>query len=641
MSNISVCPFATYSELPSAAEVPIRDHSPRKADKIDCVHQLVRAFAATTPRAAAAVSGGVSLTYEQLDLLSNRLAHRLQSLGVGPDVLVGLYLNRSIAMIVAALAILKAGGAYLPLDPNSPKERLDFLLNDAQCTVLISGKCLLEALASRPEPVVVVDPSGDIGETMTADPVPVKISPDNLAYVIYTSGSTGQPKGVELTHRGLLNLVLWHQRAFRVTSKDQASQLASLGFEAAVWEIWPYLAAGATVHLANDLAVNEPAAVRDWLVSHAITITFLPTPLAERATTLEWPAKHSLRVMLTGADTLHHYPSRNLRFQLINNYGPTECTVVASSGIVPANLERTDQLPSIGRPIDNTEIYILDENMHSVPVGQSGEIYIGGEGLARGYRNRAELTAEKFVANPFRPRSGARLYRTGDLARFLPNGEIAFLGRLDEQIKIRGYRIEPAEIVRALDEHPAVEASAVIARENGQGDKRLVAYVVCAASSTPKHAELRNFLASRIPEYMIPSTFVSIDELPLNASGKVDRAKLPAEDSANVLRDSVFVAPRTPIEERIATMLATLLDVGEVSVEDNFFLLGGHSLLGTQLIARIRDAFGIEITLKTLFDAPTVAILSSEVESVLVAKLEAMTEEEAERLLDGTMPAAA
>lgn len=645
MSDLLVCPFANQSMLTDALQPPpIGIWSPTQhaqEQMARCVHTLVSDHATSVPDATAVVCGNLSITYKELEQRANRLAQLLRSNGVGPDVVVGLYLSRSAAMIVGALAILKAGGAYLPLDPSTPTDRLKFLLDDAKAAVLVTSQCLAPTLLSRPEPIVTVDPGGRVlGET-SDDPVLAQVSAENLAYVIYTSGSTGQPKGVELTHGGLLNLVKWHQGAFKVTEKDRASQLASLGFDAAVWEVWPYLTAGASIYLADGLTVHEPPAVRDWLTSRGITITFLPTPLAERVTALEWPSKHSLRVMLTGADTLHHYPSRKLRFQLVNNYGPTECTVVATSGVVPAAPEHPDQLPTIGRAIDNVQIYILNEKMKPVPDGESGELYIGGRGLGRGYRNRPDLTAEKFVQNPFSNVRGDRLYRSGDLARFLPNGEIAFLGRVDEQIKIRGYRIEPAEIVKALDEHPAVQASSVIAREVEPGDKRLVAYFVPQSNAKPMHAELRNFISARIPEYMIPAVFVIVDRLPLNASGKVDRTALPAPDSTNTLRDTEFVAPRTPIEERIASMLAALLDLGQVSVEDNFFLLGGHSLLGTQLIARIRDAFGIELSLKSLFDSPTAAKLSGEVESLLMAKLEAMTDDEAQRLLNAITPAAA
>jgi amino acid adenylation domain-containing protein len=618
-----------------------RNFPPQEYSQDVCIPHLVSAQATRAPDGIALRHGQASLTYRELDQRANQLARLLKSLGVGSDVVVAIYLNRSVAMVVAALAILKAGGAYLPLDPSSPPDRLTFLLKDAQTRIVVTGPCLAGTLPVKPEHVVALDPQGKMASDQPSDPVTTQVKAESLAYVIYTSGSTGQPKGVELTHRGLLNLVLWHQSAFQVGPDDRASQLAALGFDAAVWEIWPYLTAGASVQLADGVAVNEPAAVRDWLISQRITITFLPTPLAERVMALEWPTKAALRVMLTGADTLHHYPSRKLPFQLVNNYGPTECTVVATSGVVPPTPERSNRLPTIGRPIANTQIYILDEEMRRVPVGAPGEIYIGGKGLARGYRRRPDLTAEKFVPNPFTSEPEARLYRTGDLARYLPDEQIAFLGRVDEQIKIRGFRIEPAEIVKALDEHPAVGASTVVAREVEPGDKRLVAYFVPASNTQPTHTELRTFMAGRVPEYMIPAIFVTLDSLPFSTNGKVDRAALPAPEPANTLRDSTFVAPRNPIEERLATMLASLLDLGQVSVEDNFFLLGGHSLMGTQLIARVRDAFGIELSLKSLFDAPTVSKLSAQIEALLLAKVEAMTEDEAQRLLSGTARSAA
>ena len=618
----------------------VRDFTSQHDPQFSSVPQWVAAQAVAAPNAIALTHGKLSLTYKELDQRADRLANRLLELGVGPDVIVGLYLNRSLAMIVAALAVLKAGGAYLPLDPNYPAERLAFLLADAQATVLVTGKCMLGTLPVSPEHVVVLDPQGEFAGAQTSEPVIAKAKATDLAYVIYTSGSTGKPKGVEVPHASLLNLVSWHQHAFKVTPADRASQLSALGFDAAVWELWPYLAAGASVHLPDGVTTDQPEAIRDWLVAQDITITFLPTPLAERLITLEWPAKISLRTMLTGADVLHHYPPRKLRFQLVNNYGPTECTVVATSGTVLPT-EHPDRLPTIGRPIDHVRIHILNESMQEVPKGEIGEIYIGGAGLARGYRNRPDLTAERFVLNPFSSAPDARLYRTGDLARYLPDGQIAFLGRIDEQIKIRGFRIEPAEIVKVLDEHPAVQSSIVVAREIAPGDKRLVAYFVPAAKAQPTHTEMRNFLSAHLPDYMVPPTFVRLETLPLNTSGKVDRSALPAPDTENTLRDNVFISPRNPVEERLAAILAPLLGLDKVSMEDNFFLLGGHSLLGTQLIARVRDAFGIELTLRTLFDAPTVSKLAAQIEALLLAKLEAMSEAEAQRLLDSSAPACA
>jgi len=603
------------------------------------VPQMVSAQATATPDALAATHGELSLSYGDLDRRANQLARLLLSIGVGPDVVVGIYMNRSLAMIVAALAILKAGGAYLPLDPSYPKERLTFVLTDAQVSIVVTDHSMVRALPAPLEHVVPVDPEARLAVGQSSEPVVAKARAENLAYVIYTSGSTGQPKGVEITRGGLVNLVLWHQRTFRITPGDRASQLAALGFDAAVWELWPYLTAGASVHLANGVPVNDPDAVQAWLISQRITVSFLATPLAERVMTLEWPTKIALRVLLTGADTLHHYPSRKLPFQLVNNYGPTECTVVSTSGTVLPK-EHPNGLPTIGRPIDNVRIYILNEYMRQVPLGQAGEIYINGVSLARGYRNRPDLTAERFVPDPFRSEPGARLFRTGDLGCFLQDGQIAFLGRADEQVKIRGYRIEPAEIVRVLEEHPSVQASTIVAREVESGDKQLVAYFVPAGKVQPTHTELRNFIAASLPEYMVPATFVMLEALPLNPSGKVDRGALPAPNAENTLLDNTFVAPRTPIERRLAVLLGSLLGLERVSVEDNFFVLGGHSLLGTQMIARVRDAFGVELSLRCLFDVPTISQLAAQIEALIVAKLEAMSEEEAQLLMSRTESAA-
>ena len=594
-----------------------------------CVPHLVGARAAETPGAAAVVAAGRVLTYQELDTRANRLAHELRALGVGPDVVVGLCVKSSPEMVVGALAILKAGGAYLPLDPAYPDDRLAFILSDARCPVVVTAGADGGLLAAKTEGVVTLDPNGPRSFTTPG----TDLRAENLAYVIYTSGSTGQPKGVEITHAGLLNLVFWHRRAFEVTPADRATQFAAVGFDAAVWELWPYLTAGASVYVSDEAVRREPEAFQEWLLSQEITITFVPTPMAERMMALKWPARVALRVMLTGADTLHTYPSPELPFLLVNNYGPTEGTVVATSGpILPE--ERPDRIPPIGRPIDNTQIYILDDQSREVPIGTPGELHIGGVGLARGYVNRPELTAAKFVPNPFSDEPGARLYKTGDLARWLPDGQVAFLGRIDDQIKIRGFRIEPNEIVAVLNEHPDVRESLVVTRDIAGGDKRLVAYLVPANGSQPAHTALENFLRVRLPEYMVPAIFVWLDDLPLNPNGKVDRNALPAPTPANTARDDGFIGPRTLVEERVVGILTPLLGLEQVSVEDNFFLLGGHSLLGTQMIARIRDTFDVEMSLRSLFDAPTVAQLSAEIERLLVEKLESMTESEAQRLLN-------
>ncbi len=597
-----------------------------------CVPQLVAAQAAATPEAPAVSAGGETLTYRELDEQSNQLAHYLIALGVERETIVGLCMNRSPETVICALAVLKAGGAYLPLDPAYPIERLSFMLNEAQPRVLIAEQKAAEKLSAGSWKVVTIDSDRAQFDRQPVTAPGVVVSAAQLAYVIYTSGSTGQPKGVQITHNSLLNLVFWHRREFEVTRRDKASHLASVGFDAAVWEIWPYLTAGASLHLPDDETRVFPDLLRDWLVSEKISISFLPTALAEGVMTLEWPGQSALRFLLTGADTLHHYPTDGLSFQLVNNYGPTECTVVATSGrVLPG--DGLNNLPTIGRPINNTKAYVLDEDLREVVPGQRGELYIGGAGVARGYLNRPDITTERFIPDPFSLDPGSRLYRTGDMASQLPDGQIAYLGRIDDQIKILGYRIEPNEIVGALDRHPSIQSSVVVARGSSGEEKRLAAYIVRRKGTKPAAASLRSFLQHELPDYMVPSLFVCLERLPLTPNGKVDRAALPDPDIENTLRDEPFTPPGTPVEERLAKILMTLMNLNEVSVDDNFFLLGGHSLLGTQLIARIRGAFGVELGLRTLFDTPTIAELSTEIERLIVARVESMSEDEAQRLL--------
>jgi amino acid adenylation domain-containing protein len=578
------------------------------------------------------------MTYRELDNRANQLAHYLIEVGGGADYrdnLVGLCLDRSVTSVVCALAILKAGAAYLPLDPGYPSERLAFMLSDAQPRVLITRQEVAEQLPTGPWQVIAIDRDDAKIACQSTDSTVCNITPEDLAYVIYTSGSTGQPKGVEITHASLMNLVSWHQSAFEVTTGDRASLLAGVGFDAAVWETWPYLTAGASLHLPDECTRLAPDLLRDWLVAEEITVSFLPTALAERVMSLDWPLNTALRILLTGAETLRRFPAKNLPFQLINNYGPTECTVVATSGFVSPD-PSSNALPTIGRPIAHTEIYILDENLQQVPVGSAGELHIGGAGVARGYLNRPELTAEKFIWNPFSTDDSERapcLYKTGDLACYLENGEIAYLGRIDDQVKILGHRIEPNEIVRVLDRHKGVQASLVVAREDAASEKHLVAYVVPNPESQLSVIDLRSFLREELPEYMVPGVFVEIENLPLTANGKLDRAALPAPNAENTLRDEEFIAPRTPIEKRLAVMLSPLLGLDQVGVTDNFFMLGGHSLLGTQLISHIRGAFGVELALRTLFDAPTIEELSLEIERLVMARVEAMSDDEVLRLL--------
>jgi amino acid adenylation domain-containing protein len=563
------------------------------------------------------------VTYGELDRRANGIAHELLARGAGPDVVVGICAHRGPEMIAGALAVLKTGGAYLPLDASYPPERLSFILTDARCPLRLLSPGV-------PSPTGRFDAQHEMtieldGPSTSLAPS-VKHSAERLAYVIYTSGSMGRPKGVEITHASLLNLCEWHQRAFGVTAADRATQIAAVGFDAAVWEIWPYLAAGACIHIPDDAIRSDPQALRDWLLGEGTSICFVPTPMAERLLAMKWPRKSALRFLLTGGDTLHSHPPPGLPFSVVNNYGPTECTVVATSGLL-SPYEQPDRRPSIGRPIDNTQIYILDSQMHEVPPGTVGELYIGGAGLARGYRGLPLLTASRFVPSPFQP--GKPLYKTGDLARHLPTGEIAFVGRADDQIKIRGFRIEPSEIVATLNGAPGVVASVVVASDLGGGDKRLIAYVVLADGVAVAEAALREALTRRLPEYMVPSVFVRLPALPLGPHGKIDRSALPEPDPSNTMRDDEVRGPTTQVEKVVCDLVEMLLKVPRLSVIDNFFLVGGHSLFGTQLIARLRDVFGVEMSLHDVFQAPTVERLSARVEELVFAKLEAMAESQA------------
>jgi amino acid adenylation domain-containing protein len=584
------------------------------------VPRRIACEASTRPNAIAVAGGSEVMTYAELELQANRLANCLVSAGAGQQSLVGLYLKRSPTFIVAALAALKSGAAYLPLDPDSPAERIAFMVRDAGVAAVITSENLRERLPDGPWQVVdVVRDAAQIRQH-AARPPEAEIHPEDLAYVIYTSGSTGQPKGVEVRHSNLENLIRWHTRAFQISTSDRASFMASLGFDAAVWELWPYLTAGASLHVPEENKRNDAKALREWLLEQKITISFAATAMAESLLGLDWPSSTPLRILLTGADSLRLRPSPSLPFALVNNYGPTEYTVVATSGVVEPGAGK--HLPSIGSPIDNTAVYILDEAMRQLPQGQAGELYLAGAGLARGYRNRPDLTAERFVPNPY-GHEGSRLYRTGDLARVLANGEIEFLGRADEQVKVRGFRIEPNEIAAALNSCPGVRTSAVIAREEQGGEKRLVAYVVQMADSSFTAPELRAQLSKLLPDYMIPAVFVRVTEIPTTMNGKIDRQALPEPTSANMLAEESYIAPRNIVEERLAGLIAPLLRVERVGVNDNFFLLGGHSLLGTQLITRISDSFGVNLPLLSLFDHPTLGGMSAEIERLILEKIEA------------------
>jgi amino acid adenylation domain-containing protein len=562
-----------------------------------CAHELVEEQARMRPDALAVESAGGQLTYGELDARAERLASRLRGHGVQSDSLVAVYLERSIEMVVALLAVWKAGAAYVPIDREYPAERVRFMLEDTGAPVLLTQKLLAAALPASSATIVHVDIDEPIPKSILGS---FPASTDRLAYVIYTSGSTGVPKGVPITHRSLFNLICWHQQAYDVTPADRATQIAGPAFDAAVWEIWPYLAAGASLHIPDERTRLDAGLLVRWLAERRITLAFLPTALAEAALLERWPEASRLRVLLTGGDKLGVPPARALPFRLVNHYGPTENTVVSTCADVP-----TKGIPPIGRPLPNTQAYVVDRYLQPVPIGVPGELLVGGVQLSPGYWKRADLTAERFIQA-----FGKRLYRTGDVVRWLPDGNIEFLGRIDEQVKIRGCRVELGEIESVIARQPGVREAVVLARDVG-GDKRLVAYVVANVDSE----ELRTMLRATLPAYMVPAHFVRLSRMPLTPNGKLDRKALPAPERIAAAA-AEFVAPTTPTERALAELWQHVLRIERIGAKDNFFESGGHSLLAMQLVGEVRERFGVELTIKNLFARPVLAELAEAIDAL-------------------------
>ncbi|MBC1189513.1 non-ribosomal peptide synthetase [Microcystis aeruginosa CS-558/01A06] len=579
-----------------------------------CIHQLFEEQVVKTPDAIAVIDREKSLTYEQLNQKANQLAYYLQNLGVKTEDLVGICIERSALMIIGLLGILKAGAAYVPLDPNYPSERLAYMLEDSAVSVLLTQENLVHTLPNYLGTIFCLDQDGKILDHHPQDNPLHSMTSENLAYVIYTSGSTGKPKGVLIQHQSLLNLVSWHQNAFNITTIDRVTQLAGIAFDASIWEIWPYLTAGACVAIVPPDLLTSPKQLQEWLIAQKITVSFLPTPLAETLIPLDWSPNRSLRLMLTGGDKLNDFPPTSIPFTLVNNYGPTENTVVTTSVKITPDL-LTEKAPPIGRPISNTQVYILDQYQQPVPIGIPGELYIGGSGLARGYLNRPDLTDAKFIAHPLSQKNSDRLYKTGDLVRYGNDGQIEFIGRIDHQVKIRGFRIELGEIETILNQHPQVKEAIIIAREDQPGVKRLCAYVIASQNLTV--SQLRLFLQEKLPQYMVPAFFVLLDAFPLTPNGKIERRALP--QPALELEDEAAInfSPGTETERILAAIWQRVLGLKTISINDNFFELGGDSILAIQIIAQANQA-GLQITPKQLFSHQTIAQLALIAERVSV-----------------------
>jgi len=535
-----------------------------------------------------------SLSYAELDRRANRLARWLRARGIGRGVAVAVCLPRSVGMIVSQLAVLKAGGHYVSLDPSQPPERLLAMAREAKIGCALTTPAHVgrdwgaqASLCDAPE----------IARESDA-PLGTSVHEDDLAYIIFTSGSTGVPKGVQLRHGGLANLVRTYARTFELGPRDRSSQTAAPSFDSSVAEIWPALCAGSALCIPPDEARSEPGALVTWMRDERVTVCFMPTPLGEACLAEDWTGS-SLRILMIAGDKLHTVDARRT-FAIDNQYGPTEYTVCTTHHWLERDVVAT---PSIGRPLDNTRTYVLDAQLRPSAIGVPGELYIAGLGLARGY-TRPDLTAERFLPDPYGP-PGSRMYRTGDLVRWNASNVLEFIGRVDHQVKLRGFRIELSEIESTLLEHDAVREAVVVAR--GDTDKKLVGYLVMRSECTDD--DLRVHLKKTLPEYMVPALFVRLAELPHNSSGKIDRKALPAPDFTTAQAE--YVAPRTHVEEKLVAIFSEILGIARVGVHDDFFVLGGHSLSAVRIVARARDELRAALPVRALFDAPTVAKLAA------------------------------
>ena len=557
------------------------------------VHRLVERAAAANPDAVAVRHGDLGLTRGELVERSRGLAAHLLARGVAPGSVVAVRLDRSIEHIVACLAILRAGCAFLSVDPSDPADRARRLVANARAAAVVTDAA---RMPDHPGLAIAIE---DFPAGSAALP---DATGEDLAYVAYTSGSTGEPNAVEITHANLANLIAWTHETFAIGPEDRVTLALGLGFDAAIWELWPALAAGACVHVLDDLVRTSPELLRAYWLDERITLATVPTAIAEPLVAADWPADAPLRYLFTGGDVLRSRPRAGLPFALVNNYGPTECTCETTWAVVEPGAD--GGLPPIGRPIAGVEIHLLDEAQRPVAPGAEGEIWIGGASVGRGYRNNAELSAARFRPDPFSTAPGARMYRTGDRGRWLPNGELAFCGRADRQVKIGGVRIELDEVAAALQTHPDVATAIVVAREDARSAKSLVAYVSAPPGRAPDALALRRHLADRLPRSYLPRAFVAIDAVPLTRNGKIDTAALP--EPVLAMSRSTASVPLSGPERKVIEIVRDVLHDQAVALDDNFFLLGGHSLQATEVVVRCRAAFGVQVALADLFAAETI-----------------------------------
>src|SRR5271169_4879378 len=607
-------PLSTFDSATNAAQMEWHEsHTGAENPAPCCVHTLFRDAALRSPNATALPFQNQTLTYAELEFRSNQLAHFLQKRGVGPEALVGLCVERSMEMVVGVLGILKAGGAYVPLDPAYPSDRLKYVIDDARVKHLLTQAQLLPSIPATSADVICLDPEWHAFQGEDRGPDSADVLPSNLAYVIYTSGSTGRPKGVQLEHRSVVNFLCSMRREPGMTDSDVLVAVTTLSFDIAGLELYlPLLAGGRLVVASRDATLDGRFLIQLIKQSGATIMQATPTTwrvLFESG----WDGDPKLKV-LVGGEALSADLARQLARScgpVWNMYGPTETTIWSSVYPVEGKDER---LVPIGKPIANTTFYILDAKRQPVPEGTEGELYIGGEGLARGYFERGDLTAEKFVADPFSSLPDARMYRTGDLARYKADGNVEFLGRIDHQVKIRGFRIELGEIEAVLEQHAGIHQAVVMAREDTPGDKRLVAYYVPKMADTLAAGELREHVGKQLPDYMTPSAFVQMVKFPLTPNGKVDRKALPAPSMRDFEAQTEYVAPSNDTERKLVCLWEETLGISAISVTANFFDLGGRSRLAARLFTKILRTFGKELPLSTLFRSATVEQLAKELE---------------------------
>ncbi|BAZ47499.1 amino acid adenylation [Nostoc sp. NIES-4103] len=623
LEGIVANPQANISELPILTEaerhqVLVEWNDTKINYPLDkSIYQLFEEQVARTPNAIAVVFEHLQLTYQQLNSYANQLAHYLQQLGVKPDTLVGICVERSLEMVVGLLGILKAGGAYVPLDPDYPPERLAYMLEDSQVPILLTQENLLNQLPPHQAQVICLEKDWYKIGSQQKENLVGQVTPDNLAYVIYTSGSTGKPKGAMNTHRGICNRLLWMQDTYQLDSSDRVLQKTPFSFDVSVWEFFLPLIAGACLVVAKPQGHKDSAYLVDIIVKQQITtLHFVPSMLQMFLEEQGVKLCHSLKKVICSGEALPQKLQERffscLECELHNLYGPTEAAI----DVTYWQCERESHLKTvpIGRAIANTQIYILDSYLQPVPIGIPGELHIGGVQIARGYLNRPELTEQKFIPSPFN--DCERLYKTGDLVKYLPDGNIEYLRRLDHQIKIRGFRIELGEIESIICQYPDVRETVVIAKGETLEERQLIGYVVFHQKASPSVSNLRRFLKEKLPEYMIPTVWMVLDALPLTTNGKVNRNALPAPDQARPQVESDFVNPRTSVERQIADIWTHVLKLERVGIYDNFFELGGYSLIAIQIMTRLRQIFAVELPLHVLMEAPTIAKLGDRIEKI-------------------------